>query len=202
MNIRHFVSVCSATAMLGLGLVACASDGGSDETSEANGAALAAPAKKAVPAPINPCTYIKCTATTHCDPAAGACVPNVPVDPCTYTKCAAGYHCQTGVGGCVPNQPTICQLSKCAAGYHCEEPTGCVPNTFDCSTVRCAAGTQNVPTLGCCLPQCGGIRGLACGKGATCVDVPNDGCDPKNGGADCGGVCVGGGTVGPVLVAE
>lgn len=201
MNIRHFASVCSATALLGLGLVACASDA-SDETSEATGAAVAAP-KKAIPAPpINPCTYAKCAVGYTCDPNVGGCVANPPVDPCTYIKCAAGYTCDSKVGACVANQPTICQLAKCANGYHCEEPTGCVPNTFDCSTVRCAAGTQNVPTLGCCLPQCGGIRGLACGKGATCVDVPNDGCDPKNGGADCGGVCVGGSGSGGQISAQ
>lgn len=38
---------------------------------------------------------------------------------------------------------------------------------------------------------CGGIGGLPCPlAGQTCVDSPNDGCDPKEGGADCSGVCV------------
>lgn len=37
---------------------------------------------------------------------------------------------------------------------------------------------------------CGGFAGIACPDGQRCVDDPNDGCDPKNGGADCGGICV------------
>jgi hypothetical protein len=37
---------------------------------------------------------------------------------------------------------------------------------------------------------CGGFAAIACPVGYTCVDDPADGCDPENGGADCGGVCV------------
>lgn len=37
---------------------------------------------------------------------------------------------------------------------------------------------------------CGGIAGIACPAGQECVDDPSDTCDPENGGADCGGVCV------------
>jgi hypothetical protein len=37
---------------------------------------------------------------------------------------------------------------------------------------------------------CGGIAGFPCPPGFTCIDAPNDECDPNNGGADCGGVCV------------
>lgn len=36
---------------------------------------------------------------------------------------------------------------------------------------------------------CGGIAGFACPSGYTCVDDPSDSCDPKKGGADCGGYC-------------
>ena len=36
---------------------------------------------------------------------------------------------------------------------------------------------------------CGGIAGIACAEGFTCVDDPNDTCDPNQGGADCGGIC-------------
>jgi len=38
--------------------------------------------------------------------------------------------------------------------------------------------------------HCGGIAGLTCSGGLTCVDDPIDSCDPANGGADCSGVCV------------
>jgi hypothetical protein len=47
---------------------------------------------------------------------------------------------------------------------------------------------------GICLPaegiECGGFVGKQCPQGLFCYDVPNDGCDPENGGADCGGICV------------
>src|SRR5688500_9538844 len=36
---------------------------------------------------------------------------------------------------------------------------------------------------------CGGIAGFACPEGFVCVDDPRDDCDPREGGADCGGVC-------------
>jgi hypothetical protein len=40
------------------------------------------------------------------------------------------------------------------------------------------------------LQHCGGIAGLQCASGKTCIDDPTDSCDPNAGGADCGGVCV------------
>ena len=36
---------------------------------------------------------------------------------------------------------------------------------------------------------CGGFANIACPKDQVCVDDPNDDCDPKHGGADCGGIC-------------
>ena len=38
--------------------------------------------------------------------------------------------------------------------------------------------------------SCGGFVGTTCPDGYTCVDDPNDDCDPENGGADCLGICV------------
>ncbi len=38
--------------------------------------------------------------------------------------------------------------------------------------------------------MCGGIAGFQCDSGTHCIDNPNDSCDPKNGGADCGGICI------------
>jgi hypothetical protein len=37
---------------------------------------------------------------------------------------------------------------------------------------------------------CGGIAAFPCPDGMQCVDDPEDSCDPNNGGADCGGICV------------
>jgi hypothetical protein len=36
---------------------------------------------------------------------------------------------------------------------------------------------------------CGGIAAFPCPDGYVCVDDPTDSCDPRRGGADCGGVC-------------
>lgn len=36
---------------------------------------------------------------------------------------------------------------------------------------------------------CGGIAGIPCPEGFVCKDVPGDGCNPSQGGADCPGVC-------------
>jgi hypothetical protein len=40
------------------------------------------------------------------------------------------------------------------------------------------------------LQSCGGIYGLVCPANTICVDIPNVGCDPRTGGADCAGACV------------
>lgn len=44
----------------------------------------------------------------------------------------------------------------------------------------------------CVAPRifCGGIAAIQCPTGMICIDNPNDGCDPQNGGRDCGGICV------------
>lgn len=36
---------------------------------------------------------------------------------------------------------------------------------------------------------CGGIAGFPCPEGYVCVDDPTDDCNPRKGGADCGGYC-------------
>ncbi len=50
--------------------------------------------------------------------------------------------------------------------------------------------------------MCGGIAGIACEAGMTCVDDPSDSCDPMNGGADCSGICVAGSSSSSASVAS
>jgi hypothetical protein len=56
-------------------------------------------------------------------------------------------------------------------------------------TMSCS---QNGGAGNVCAPKfCGGFGGLPCtNANEECIDDPNDSCDPKNGGADCGGICV------------
>lgn len=174
MNNRHFVFVCAAASLLGLAVAACAADENDASPANSQDAIQGAPARSA----------------------------SRPADPCTYIKCSAGYRCDPKVGSCVPEAPApapaplsgpalVCPVTKCTSGFHCEEPVGCVPDADDCSTAKCSAGTTNVPGLGCCLATCGGFLGAPCAGGTTCVDDPTDDCDPKRGGSDCMGVCVG-----------
>ncbi|KAM0271124.1 hypothetical protein ACHAQH_009191 [Verticillium albo-atrum] len=68
---------------------------------------------------------------------------------------------------------TVCldDPRKDGCGMACDAPGICIPKKA---------------------PQCGGFFGRACpyGSGLECFDKPNDGCDPKNGGADCPGICL------------
>jgi hypothetical protein len=69
---------------------------------------------------------------------------------------------------------------------------GCDGNTYPNACSAAAVGVA-VASRGECETDgqfCGGIAGIPCPDGQTCVDDPSDGCDPANGGADCGGVCV------------
>jgi hypothetical protein len=63
----------------------------------------------------------------------------------------------------------------------------------------CEAGSWTCYDWDVCLQQaapaaapafCGGFAGIRCPSGFSCIDDPSDTCDPKQGGADCGGICV------------
>ncbi len=61
--------------------------------------------------------------------------------------------------------------------------TGCM-GTAEAQQEETAVRQQDASTF------CGGIAGIPCAEGFVCVDDPNDDCNPKTGGADCGGICV------------
>lgn len=62
---------------------------------------------------------------------------------------------------------------ECPAGYNCTHAPGVNPDM-----------------AGKCVQFCGGIANIQChGQNESCVDDPNDACDPAHGGADCGGIC-------------
>jgi len=66
-----------------------------------------------------------------------------------------------------------------------EEPTG--------AGAEPGAPTEGLPSssgTSASKAPCGGLGAAKCPSGSTCIDDPSDACDPKNGGADCGGICV------------
>jgi hypothetical protein len=114
-------------------------------------------------------------------PSVCACVPAEPEpDPCALVRCAGGTHCEVvdDAALCAPDEPTNpCAAVLCVTGTTCEVVQGeavCTPQ-------------EPAPEPG---PFCGGIAAIECPGSGSCVDAPGDGCDPDNGGADCGGVCV------------
>lgn len=73
---------------------------------------------------------------------------------------------------------------------------GCDGVTYPNACNAAAAGAA-VERRGECAPDgefCGGIAGIPCPDGQTCIDDPSDDCDPNMGGADCGGICIDGTT--------
>ncbi|MBK8241020.1 MAG: hypothetical protein IPK74_36340 [Deltaproteobacteria bacterium] len=66
---------------------------------------------------------------------------------------------------------------------------GCDGQTYGNSCNAASAGVS-VAHDGACEIFCGGFANLPCPEGMVCGDDPDDGCDPANGGADCGGICV------------
>ena len=94
----------------------------------------------------------------------------------TETLAQLGANACLDSADCKPNEecgPKFC-LMYCAFG----DPFCCGPSTCQPKAPPPPAGKF-----------CGGIAGIACAANEECVDDPTDGCDPKHGGADCGGVC-------------
>jgi hypothetical protein len=89
------------------------------------------------------------------------------------------------------------RVAECNVSTHkCEmvQPEDVRCGGFTTNPHQCAPGYScilaHIPDVpGTCEKHCGGIAGIKCDAGFTCVDDPTDSCDPTKGGADCGGVC-------------
>jgi hypothetical protein len=130
----------------------------------------------AEPAP-DACAGVRCRAGTHCEVVGGdaaACVADEAPNPCAAVLCPAPSTCDVvnGEAVCTPiEQPNPCAAVLCPA-----------PSTCDVVDGK-AVCTPIAPTF------CGGIAAFPCPGSGSCVDNPADDCDPRRGGADCGGIC-------------
>jgi hypothetical protein len=104
--------------------------------------------------------------------------PHVLVKFAAQPGSAVRFRRSDQVRDCGPADP--CAAVRCAAGTHC------VATDIVCITTPCDPVAECVPDGPA---RCGGIAGIPCPDGQTCVDDPGDSCDPKRGGADCGGIC-------------
>jgi hypothetical protein len=106
--------------------------------------------------------------------------PNVLIKFAAQAGASIEFFKSDVVNDCEPNDP--CAAVTCPVGSKCVV-----------APASCAAGVTSCHGPVSCVPQdvqrCGGIAGIQCPGAGTCVDDPSDGCDPNNGGADCGGIC-------------
>lgn len=120
---------------------------------------------------------------------------------CANVDCRSGMTCvETDAGPECVEKSITCANVRCKGGTTCVE-TDAGPECMDvptCAVTLCQYGTYCRDTESgavCELPEkpeeisCGGIAGFQCPGSLVCVDVPNDGCDPKAGGRDCLGHC-------------
>jgi len=107
-------------------------------------------------------------------PAATCCDPKQEPGTNGNLPCLQGHQkcCLTGEWAC-PNQVNF---YSCGGQWIPETGTFGSP----CSVSPSGDGRGRT---------CGGIANIACPAGSTCVDNPNDSCDPNHGGPDCGGIC-------------
>ena len=108
-------------------------------------------------------------------------------------ECGGDRFCNARVGHC-PGKRQVGRCEKkpeaCLKIY--APVCGCDGATYGNDCEAAAAGVS-IASKGECEPEpafCGGIANIPCPDGQSCIDDPNDGCDPNAGGADCGGICI------------
>lgn len=123
-------------------------------------------------------TSLSCTDLSRCP---GICKPRwLPVQTSTKSlpePSATATRTYPSCGGFRPSPVPCPDDSFCAddprktsgCGMACDMPGICIPKSA---------------------PKCRGFAPKPCPSGLQCFDYPNDGCDPRTGGADCIGICL------------
>ncbi|KAB2574524.1 uncharacterized protein LTHEOB_11278 [Lasiodiplodia theobromae] len=158
------------------------------------------------PGPVGLSNYHPSSSTEEASPAAAsspalAPVPNGGAHPNIVPYPIVPPPIGPGSSPVASSPPASTPTEPAPTTLQCGGPTNeTCPSGFTC--VRDLDATAESPTGGCgpacgelgvCIvpERCGGFAGIPCSEpGRTCVDDPDDGCDPLSGGADCMGICV------------
>jgi hypothetical protein len=137
------------------------------------------------PGGCDPSGASRCAAYQTWDLRGCACVDNPVCGGPSARPCPSGFQCVDDPRDyCDPRRHGASCGGVCVAAVpgRCDpsEASRCTTyQTWDQEACQCAEN-----------PGCGGFTGRPCPAGYQCVDDPRDDCDPRRGGADCGGVCV------------
>jgi hypothetical protein len=137
------------------------------------------------------------TGITRCEPDARA-----DRDEDRSASAGAGCDCNDGqvccdasCGLCAPTK-AACMRQRCtSAASDAGKPASTSPGSSAAGTPAAVppasadAGEPARPPASSSV-TCGGIAGHGCPGLGRCADDATDSCDPKRGGADCGGVCI------------